>query len=412
VRCAAARVSVGGMGILRLVGLSAMIVTPYAAAAQGGPPSPPRARLVEELRLDADEHDFPAVTRVWVGPRGILAVPIQQDMQLRLFDANGKAIARVGRNGEGPGEFRFMSWFGSFADTMFVVDSRLRRVTFIAPDGAVLRSTMHWMSSNQWDTKLPADATMEQRVAYFSPSMILADGSSIGGAGLMPRPGREREPFQESVIVRVSPAGVVRVVSLQSPEGGDPRWAFALDGFGIAIPFTLSPTTVFSPRGDRFAHLWTAATSRNGGTWTVTAIRTDGDTIFSRTFPFTGVPIPAAARDSAATAASSGMREGPPDLPQRAKALMLERMPPVYAGVEYVVHGQDATIWVALRRTPEGTPVIALDGDSGEPLFQLLLPRGVRLRQGSRTLAWVTEADDDGVASVVRYRIEGIPRPR
>src|SRR5688572_31361827 len=66
VRCAAVRVSVGGMGIGRLVGLLAVMVTPYAAAAQGVPPSPPRARLVEELRLDAEEHDFPAVTRVWV----------------------------------------------------------------------------------------------------------------------------------------------------------------------------------------------------------------------------------------------------------------------------------------------------------------------------------------------------------
>lgn len=391
-----------------------MFVTPHAVMAQGIPPSPPRARLVEELRLNAEVHDFPAVTRVWVGPRGQIVVPIQQDMQLRIFDSTGVLLNRTGRRGSGPEEFRSLGQFGWIADSMFVVDGQLRRVSYLSPDGKPLRSTLHWSPTSDPGAMATASAPLSQRISYFQPLAISGNGVVLGGANLRPPPGEEGSPFGALVVVRLDPDGRLTEL-LTIPSADDERWTLRLDSWGFGIPFTLWPQSAVSSRGDRVAHLWSAATSRAGGTFTVSSFRADGDTVFVRTFPFIGVPIPQSVRDSALAAMlprPGRPTEGPLELHQRRQALTRTRIPPVYAGVEYFVLGLDGTIWVALRRTSEGTPLVALDADTGEPVAQVVLPPGVRLRQATRTRAWVTEADDDGVASVVRYRIEGVPRAR
>lgn len=383
---------------------------PYAARAQGVPPAPPFARLTQELLLDAEEHDFPAVRAVWVGPRGEIVVPIQQDQQLRIHAPDGKLVARIGRRGEGPGEFQSLSGLGWKADTMVVVDSRLRRFTYLAPDATVMRSARYWMPAFRPGGTVRDGATREERIWGFYPYTERPDGSQVGTGNLAPLPGAARSATTDAVMVRVSPDG--RPTWLATfPPFRDPRWSVELDIFGFSLPFALTPQWEVSVTGERFAHLWSAATSAAGGTFTVSAFR-GGDTLFVRTFPFVGVPIPAAARDSALAAILREPSEGAADLPQRRVAVSRERMPPAYAGVAYLVHGLDRSLWVALRATAEGTPVLVLDGDSGEPLARILLPRGERLRQATRNMAWVTRMDDDGIASVVRYRITGIPDGR
>lgn len=388
-----------------------VLVSPYAASAQGVPPAPPLARLTQDLLLDAEEHDFPAVRIFWVGPRGQIVVPIQQDQQLRIFDSTGTLLARLGRRGEGPGEFQSLSGLGWKADTMVVVDSRLRRFTFVAPEGTLLRSTRYWTPTLGPGMSAAGGASREERLTSFYPYAEQPAGAQVGTGNLAPVPGAARASTGEAVFVRVSHDGRPRVFAT-IPAFRDPRWSVEVDIFGFALPFALTPQSAVSVTGERFAHLWSAATSPAGGTWTVTAMRDTGDTLFVRTFPFSGVRIPAAVRDSVLAAMLREPNEGAADLPQRRAAISRDRMPPVYPGVEYLLHGLDRSIWVALRPTAEGTPVVMLDGDTGEPVARVLLPRGERLRQATRTRAWVTRMDDDGVASVVRYRITGIPPGR
>lgn len=395
-----------------MVTAAALLAIPYVLDAQGVPPTPPLARLEEELLLDAATHDFPAVTQVWVGPRGQVVVPIRQDLQLRLFDPSGAPLARVGRSGEGPGEFRSLGQVAWKGDTMLVVDSRLRRITYLAPDGRLLRAERYWTPDREASraAAAAAQARPESRIFSFYPMGELADGTQLGTSNLERAAGAPRSAFGENVFVRVTPAGAPTV--LFRLPGGDARWSIELDGFGIFVPFAIAPDYQIAPRGDRLVHLWGEAASRTGGTFTVTALRTDGDTLWVRTYPYVSPLVPAASRDSAVTALGRAMMEGQPDLPQRMQALARDRMPAHWPGVEYFVHGLDRTVWIALRRTESGTPVLVLDGDTGEPVARIELPRGERLRQASRTQAWVTRTDDDGVASVVRYRVVGMPGGR
>ena len=56
------------------------------------------------------------------------------------FDLSGAWLNTIGNHGEGPGEFRRPSAMGWVADTLWVADPRLGRLSFFDSDGAFLRS--------------------------------------------------------------------------------------------------------------------------------------------------------------------------------------------------------------------------------------------------------------------------------
>jgi hypothetical protein len=68
---------------------------------------------------------------------GGVLVPLRPTSELRVFDAEGGFVARYGGEGDGPGEFRFLSEAWTRGDTLEAWDSHLSRVTRILPDGSV-----------------------------------------------------------------------------------------------------------------------------------------------------------------------------------------------------------------------------------------------------------------------------------
>jgi hypothetical protein len=137
----------------------------------------PRARIVEELRLDADIEDFSLVSRVLVGPSGELLIPLPQDGQVRFYDAQGRRTAEVGRKGSGPGEFQLLGSIGWLADTTWVHDPRNNeRITLLSSEGAVLltRSVPEPLVLNS------QVGTPELSARSFSPSALLPDGRMVG----------------------------------------------------------------------------------------------------------------------------------------------------------------------------------------------------------------------------------------
>ena len=59
---------------------------------------------------------------------------------LRRYDAGGSFVSALGREGEGPGEFRSIRGVYLVGDTIAVVDYRTRRVTWVSPDLALVGS--------------------------------------------------------------------------------------------------------------------------------------------------------------------------------------------------------------------------------------------------------------------------------
>jgi hypothetical protein len=374
-------------------------------------PTPPRARLTEELRLDATIEDFPRVGRVYVGPRGQIVVPIAQDNNLRIYDSTGRRTAVFGRKGAGPGEFQSITAVGWVADTMWVVDFRQLRVTYVSPAATVLRTMTYPISSVARPARGAVGPPPPGGFTRFTPDAILTDASMIGDAAVL-QLGASRATSGYRAIIRVVPGGGQHRQIARLPNSEDERWMMVIGGLGNPIPFTAQPFTAVSPSGDRVAHMTSVATSREGGTFTVTLLRTTGDTAFVRTFPFRGVLVPQSAKDSALAEfipRSGAVREGSADLPRRFQAMARQKMPAIFPGVEALLLGLDNTVWVGLRRTAEGQTMLVLDG-RGEPVASVLLPPGSRLLQASATRVWIAETDRDGLTSVVRYRVSNIAR--
>jgi hypothetical protein len=362
---------------------------------------PVRLRLVEDLRLDADAEDFSLIGRVVVRVDGTMAVPLPQDMQIRLYDAGGTRIATVGGRGGGPGEFQHlgaMTWIG---DTLIVDDQRQRRVTYVDAAGDVLRTVP--LPPPLVPKALSAEST-DTTFRFFIAQSGTTGGELLGLAavdvGTDPR--ATQMPRR---ILALSPDGSARVIA-EPPSYVDERWSMTIGGLSNYIPLAMRPQIVFASDGSRFAFL-TADQSAPQGSWAVTVIEADGDTVFARTQPFTGEPIPAAVADSAIAAMAPGPgqpRESGSD-PSRFQAAARERMPIVYAPIERVVPALDGTTWLTMRASADGEGVLVLDA-RGQTVATATLPPRSRIHDASATHVWMTEVGAFDLVSVVRYRIE------
>jgi len=85
-----------------------------------------------------DAVEFLRIGSVQLLPDGSLLVANGEPAELGRFDARGRLTVRMGRAGEGPGEFRRLGWAGQIADTIFGYDHMLRRLTRFTPGGRLI----------------------------------------------------------------------------------------------------------------------------------------------------------------------------------------------------------------------------------------------------------------------------------
>lgn len=87
-----------------------------------------------------DEAVFGQVAGVVVGPQGEIFVADGQANEIRVFGADGAFLRRMGREGEGPGEFRNISGLAPAPEGIAAQDGTLGRVTVFDPGGEFVRS--------------------------------------------------------------------------------------------------------------------------------------------------------------------------------------------------------------------------------------------------------------------------------
>lgn len=86
--------------------------------------------------------------------------------ELRLYDATGIHLRTVGREGEGPGEFRMVSHLRRLpSDSLAVLDSRLRRISVFSADGVLART----LTIQSGPASAPATITNDGSVMTSSP---------------------------------------------------------------------------------------------------------------------------------------------------------------------------------------------------------------------------------------------------
>ena len=106
---------------------------------------PPLVTAQVELRigsLDDPDELLTVVGGILPGPDGRFWVSQPQDRQIRIHGAEGELLHRFGSSGEGPGEFQGLStmgWWGETADTLWVGDFQLARLSLFDSAGGFLR---------------------------------------------------------------------------------------------------------------------------------------------------------------------------------------------------------------------------------------------------------------------------------
>lgn len=86
------------------------------------------------------EYVFGRISDVVVDPQGHIHVADPQATEIRIFSPAGGFVRRLGREGEGPGEFGHISGLTLTPSGVAALDGRLNRMTVFGPEGDVSRT--------------------------------------------------------------------------------------------------------------------------------------------------------------------------------------------------------------------------------------------------------------------------------
>ncbi len=133
------------MPIFRTVLAALLSFAALPARAQAPPIWPVGAKPAVAIGVEEGEleYEFSGVTGVRRLANGMVVVANTKPLELRVFDAKGKFVRRIGRSGNGPGEFRGdLRLLPAGGDSIVVfVSGRLRNVVYRV-DGTLLGETV------------------------------------------------------------------------------------------------------------------------------------------------------------------------------------------------------------------------------------------------------------------------------
>ena len=153
-------------------------------------------------------------------PDGRIVVANAGTQQIKLFGADGRHLASLGRRGGGPGEFQVPMWVGPHADSILVWDAALERLTVFDGTGRLARTTPFPTLGGSF------------------PSVVgtFRDGSLLMASGTDPDAAQSGEGAWrgETRLVRVSPGG--RVIDTLAVVPSTERYGYrSRDGMGQVV---------------------------------------------------------------------------------------------------------------------------------------------------------------------------------
>jgi hypothetical protein len=381
--------------VLLSIGLAVALYPRLAAEAQT-----PSWQAVRDVRVAFDDGPgvLTTVSGLTVGRDGRVYVSQPQEGIVRVYDSRGRFLRKIGRSGEGPGEFERPSRLGWRGDTLWVGDSPQARISLFRPDGSFVRSI----------TFTRAGPLTGGRPNI--PGSLLADGTVLG-LWLSPMYTLAGPTPVVEPLVRFSARGdPLGVLGRRQRRQEFARVRSGTSSTYFAQPFSDSPLTAVAPDGSGLVIVTrAAATSRGQASFSVRKVHFSGRTAFERAYTYTPRPLTGDAVESVVNKHAGGMQEAKFRTPPEAAARRLIRealyRPGYLAPVTDVVIGRDGTIW--LRRESTGRAVFdwqVLDA-AGRPIGRVSLPAKVAVQYADRSQVWGVELDELDVPTLVRFRV-------
>src|SRR6186997_3509246 len=173
---------------------------------------------------------FSRIVNCLLLPDSGVAVVNGGSMQVRFFDSVGRFVRHVGREGGGPGEYRFFDRaFRLAGDSLGIYDGSLRRVTVLSPTGEFARTVTLARPSGVTGMGGP------------TPVGGFADGSIVSYAApsIVPGAGQERRAVHRRIATFFRHAATGEFILTLGESPGGEQFLELTDGMVVnwAIPF-------------------------------------------------------------------------------------------------------------------------------------------------------------------------------
>jgi len=99
-------------------------------------------KVLEINGTDSLNDYFRSASYFTVDRKENIYISDSHDLKIHKFDKYGKHLLTFGGNGTGPGEFQFIMGIGSLNDTLFVIDTPVKKFNRFSSDGIFLNSSI------------------------------------------------------------------------------------------------------------------------------------------------------------------------------------------------------------------------------------------------------------------------------
>jgi hypothetical protein len=364
----------------------------------------PEWTLTQELRIGSvDDPDY-ALTQVggvlaW--PDGGVWVVQPRDAEIRVYAPDGTFTRRVGRRGNGPGEFTFpgaIGWWRGTADSVWVADAAARRVSLFSADGEFIRSF----------ATPPVELDEARRIT--APQTFTTDGSAVGIGAY--RPGTHE--WGAFPILRYD-AAAGKAIQEIGRVGRTGSILIRWQGQGIATtehPISDAPIITYGTRGDRvFIVERSVGEAESSDSIRVVALRADGDTAWDRRFAYVPAVLPRDETDSLLEARITAFQQFA-RLEGRLSDREAERAyresveaPRFRPPISSVRIDPESRVWLEWSATEDSTRTWWILAPDGAPHALLRAQQDLDVRALGDGIMWVVETDEFDVPYLTRYRI-------
>jgi hypothetical protein len=393
----------------------------------------PLLTVVEERRIgdtSDPEVGFSRVSQVDVDRDGNLFALEFSVPEIRVYDGAGALVRRIGRGGAGPGEFE-APFFGVLGDTVWVVDSRVNRITLFDRAGTLLSTG----TIDQVVVPLPAS------FGFMLPRALRSDGRFMSFLGRVASNVHGKEPTgvepTDSIPVPwvlFDATGAVVDTAGWAPRPPPRMWrppaeddfryeSVMVDGRRYTVPSapTTLPNWLTLPDG-YIAVETPLAQGPEEGVMRVVRYAASGETLFDRALRYTPQPYRDDHLDSIAARAARGAAGGmamiavpaggggppQPDNPALVARRLRDRMsfPDFQLPIQSSWVSQDGSTWLRRTGLNEVQARWAILDPGGNPRGELQLPANARVVWNRGDSFWAVLPDDFDVPWLVRFRIE------
>lgn len=392
----------------------ALVPIALLVACADGPPddgilNAQRLELEVELRIgsinDPDEA-FTYFEALEVAPDGRIYTMHEPELLIRIHSPGGQLLGTIGGEGEGPGEFSNLGRMGLTGDTLWVLDYGNYRFNFFNYSGELLGSM-----------RVPVDLGGSPGRRPPRPRGLLADGSIFASP-----PAFSSEvaagKMTTQVLVRMTASGEISDTIARYSLLDRSLIITTEEGFGFTTSQPFGDSDIIQISGYQpliFRLERSAATEFASDSFRVTKRTIEGDTVFSRTYRYTAIPIDPAHVDSILQAIGQRfetIRFASAPTPELAMRLAREAMylPAYHPPVTELVLGRDGTVWLQREDTGgETVDWLALD-PNGDLIGVVAVPARFRVLAADRQHLWGMARDELDVPYIVRYGVRSPPR--